>query len=106
MTPRAGRVQAFDSPETLSQVIPAVRTHVNEKFKAQAAALAVLKSSIACPRVWEGKGSRWQFEQGCEGIFMQLEHPQGRRMWFTHIEDKSSLKVRCRCLAADASLPI
>ncbi|KAJ1617533.1 hypothetical protein T492DRAFT_1099056 [Pavlovales sp. CCMP2436] len=82
---------AFDSPETVKQAIPAVRNQVNEVFKAQAAALAVLKSSIAFPRTWTK--SSWKFPDDCEGIFMQLEHPIGRGMWFTHIEDVATCKV-------------
>ncbi|KAG8458449.1 hypothetical protein KFE25_004327 [Diacronema lutheri] len=85
--------QAFESPETLAQLIPALRAHAKDQFKAQAAALAVLKSSIAFPRVWHSKGSRWPFDEACEGIFMQLEHPRGRAMWFTHIEDANELKI-------------
>eukprot|EP00304_Pavlova_gyrans_P015670 CAMPEP_0206034324 /NCGR_PEP_ID=MMETSP1466-20131121/1256_1 /ASSEMBLY_ACC=CAM_ASM_001126 /TAXON_ID=44452 /ORGANISM="Pavlova gyrans, Strain CCMP608" /LENGTH=336 /DNA_ID=CAMNT_0053408601 /DNA_START=14 /DNA_END=1024 /DNA_ORIENTATION=- len=76
---------AFDSPETLAQCIPAVRSHVKQ-FKAQCAAIVVLKSSIAVPRVWMDKGDSWKFGEGCEGIFMQVEHERGRAMWFTHIE--------------------
>jgi hypothetical protein len=125
-----------------------VRAAVNKQFGAQAAALAVLKSSISCPRIWQGKGRRcvaaagrrdasaawrralidatrrnvraypyrrarasrasrassrgrrWPFDEGCEGIFMQLEHPRGRSMWFTLIEDKATMKVR-RCRVSD-----
>lgn len=75
-------------------MIPAVRAHAKDKFKAQAAALVVLKSSVACPRVWLGKGRRWAFGEGCEGVFLQLEHPAGRALWFTHVEGEGkALKV-------------
>lgn len=66
--------KAFDSPETLAQCIPAVRQHLKSEFKAQAAAVAVLKSAIAFPRVWSNKGAKYEHAR-CRSLLRRCATP-------------------------------
>lgn len=84
---------AFSSPETLLNCAEFLRQQISGS-SAQAAAIVVRKSTIAYPCVWKGKSKdAWPLGEKDDGVFMQLESPTTRMMFFTVLKDKKSRAV-------------
>ena len=47
---------------------------------------------IEYPCVWKDKSeAHWKFKEPCEGIFMQLEAPGGRAVYFTELTSQQTV---------------
>eukprot|EP00308_Calcidiscus_leptoporus_P022413 CAMPEP_0119358834 /NCGR_PEP_ID=MMETSP1334-20130426/6910_1 /TAXON_ID=127549 /ORGANISM="Calcidiscus leptoporus, Strain RCC1130" /LENGTH=370 /DNA_ID=CAMNT_0007373393 /DNA_START=54 /DNA_END=1166 /DNA_ORIENTATION=- len=81
---------AFSSPETLLNCAEFLRQQA-AGCSAQAAVVVVRKSTMAYPCVWKGKSkSEWPVGDKDDGVFMQLESPKMRMMFFTVLKEKKS----------------
>ncbi|GAQ89461.1 hypothetical protein KFL_005260010, partial [Klebsormidium nitens] len=73
--------QAFESPDTLAQCVDFLRRYAVDTG-AHAACLVALKSKISFPQRWRGLGERGWKHGSKDGIFVQLEAPKMREVWF------------------------
>lgn len=81
---------AFSSPETLVNCAEFLRQQA-AGCSAQAAVVVVRKSTISYPCVWKGKGKAdWPVGEKDDGVFMQLESPKMRMMFFTVLKEKGA----------------
>ena len=77
---------AFTSPDNLRQCKDFLEGQAAQS-RAQAAVIFARKADVAYPRVWEGAAkSRWPFGVS-DGLFMQLESPTRRYVYFTAVND-------------------
>lgn len=73
--------KAFESPDTFHNCVFSLQEYAVET-KAKGACLVVAKRSIAFPQIWKGQGARKWKSGNSNGIFVQLESPALRRVWF------------------------
>jgi len=84
---RMGQVSiqaAFDSPDTLANATEYLRQYAQDSGS-QAAVAVVPKHKIAYPQVWQK--SAWPHGK-TDGIFVQLEAPGTRKVWFVPLGQK------------------
>lgn len=73
--------KAFESPDTLQSCVSFLRQYAVDS-SSKAACLVVAKKTIAFPQVWKGTGTRKWKASHSSGMFVQLESPVTRRLWF------------------------
>eukprot|EP00164_Ancoracysta_twista_P000881 GFYU01001158.1.p1 GENE.GFYU01001158.1~~GFYU01001158.1.p1 ORF type:complete len:375 (+),score=136.21 GFYU01001158.1:148-1272(+) len=79
-----GIQHAFTSPDNHSSCMDFLRIH-QRKLAALSGVIAVPKSIVEYPQVWEGRTKQqWPYPDDNDGVFVQLEtHDRaGRRCWF------------------------
>merc|ERR1712070_599384 len=81
---------AFNTKETLAQCEQFLKEHA-AKTNSQAICVVARKEEIAYPKVWnEKKKSAWKFGPNSDGIFLQLESPSVRQVYFTAFEKNAA----------------